>query len=82
MDAARELLEAYGLDGLFEATTILLNSVLKVERSRHLQAASYERTDGWRGYASGVKAKTVKNQLGELHLQVPKLAKAIPAQPA
>lgn len=43
LDAVCELLEAYGFDGLAEATTIVLNEAMKVERSRHLQAAPYER---------------------------------------
>lgn len=73
LDAVCELLEAYGFDGLAEATTIVLNEAMKVERSRHLQAAPYERTAERRGYANGFKAKTVKSRLGELQLQVPKV---------
>lgn len=73
LDAVCELLEAYGFDGLAEATTIVLNEAMKVERARHLQAAPYERTAERRGYANGYKAKTVRSRLGELALQVPKV---------
>ena len=73
LEAVCELLEVYGFDGLAEATTIVLNEAMKVERSRHLRAGPYERTAARRGYANGFKAKTVRSRLGELNLQVPKV---------
>ena len=68
-----DLLAEHGFDGLADALTVLLNEVMKIERSQHLQAQLYERTEQRRGYANGYKPKTVKTRLGELRLQVPQV---------
>lgn len=39
-----ELLAEEGFDGMSQALEVLLNEMMKVERSRHLQAAPYERS--------------------------------------
>lgn len=44
-----ELLAEEGFDGMSQALEVLLNEIMKVERSRHLQAAPYERSDQRRG---------------------------------
>lgn len=73
LTAVCELLDEYGFDGLAEAMALLLNETMKMERSRHLRAAPYERTEGRRGYANGFKPKTVHSRLGELQLAVPQV---------
>jgi len=50
---------------------VLLNEMMKVERSRHLQAAPYERSEQRQGYANGFKPKRLRTRVGELDLNVP-----------
>ena len=68
---AVELLKDNGFDGLAEAVTVLLNSAMVAERSGHLGAMPYERSERRSGYANGFKDKTVKTRLGALQLKVP-----------
>ncbi|EED31237.1 transposase, Mutator family [gamma proteobacterium NOR5-3] len=68
---AVELLKDNGFDALAEAVTVLMNTAMVAERSEHLGARPYERTEERRGCANGFKAKTVKTRLGELPLRVP-----------
>lgn len=62
-----------GFEGLSEAMTLLLNEAMLIERSKHLQAAPYERTDSRIGYSNGYKPKKVKSRVGELELAVPQV---------
>lgn len=66
-----ELLAEEGFDGMSQALEVLLNEMMKVERSRHLQASPYERSEQRRGYANGFKQKRVRTRVGELDLAVP-----------
>jgi len=66
-----EVLAEEGFDGMSQALEVLLNEMMKVERSRHLQAAPYERSEQRQGYANGFKAKRVRTRVGELDLAVP-----------
>ena len=68
---AIQLLAEHGFDGLAAALELLLNEVMKLERSEVLQAAPYERTEDRKGYANGFKGKTVHSRVGDLHLKVP-----------
>ena len=68
---AVELLKDNGFDGLAEAVTVLLNTAMVAERSEHLGARPYERSERRSGYANGFKDKTVKTRLGALPLKVP-----------
>ena len=68
---AVELLKDNGFEGLAEAVTVLLNAAMVAERSEHLGARPYERSDSRSGYANGFKDKTVKTRLGALPLKVP-----------
>lgn len=72
INAALELLSEHGFDGMATALELLLNEAMRLERSEHLGAGPYERSDGRRGYANGFKPKRVKSRLGELDLAVPK----------
>jgi len=66
-----ELLAEEGFDGMSQALEVLLNEMMKVERSRHLQASPYERSEQRRGYGNGFKPKRVRTRVGELDLAVP-----------
>jgi len=62
-----------GMDGLGAAVSILLNEAMKIERSRILGAAPWQRTGQRRGYANGYKDRTLKTRLGKLELKVPQV---------
>ena len=66
-----QVLAEEGFDGMAQAMHILLNGVMKLERSQALGAEPYERSADRRGYANGFKPKTVKTRVGELDLNVP-----------
>ena len=68
-----ELIADQGFDGLSEAVTLLINEAMKMERSKHLKAEPYERTESRNGYANGYKPKKVKSRLGELDLSIPQV---------
>lgn len=62
-----------GFDGITGALVTLLNEAMKLDRSRHLQAGLYERSDNRQGYANGYKPKTIKSRIGELSVQIPQV---------
>ena len=62
-----------GFDGITGAVITLLNEAMKLDRTRHLQASPYERSDDRQGYANGYKPKTVNSKLGKLTLSVPQV---------
>jgi putative transposase len=68
-----ELISEKGFAGMAEAMQILLNEAMVIERTRHLQALPYERTEYRQDYANGFKPKQLKTQLGELSLRVPQV---------
>ena len=76
LSEAVELISMLGFDGLPEALKILLNEAMVIERSRHLQAGHYERTQLRQGYANGFKPKTIASRLGELTVSVPQVRDA------
>ena len=47
-----ELVEQ-GLEAVPELLRVLINNVMQVERSRHIQARDYERTEDRKGHANG-----------------------------
>ena len=71
IDDVMELLAEHGFDGLAQALQVLLNEVMKIERSQVLQAAPYERSELRRGYANGFKPKTVQTRVGAITVDVP-----------
>src|SRR3954471_3154080 len=71
LDRITELLAEHGFDGLASAVTVLLNEVMKIERSHALGAGPYRRTEGRTGYANGYKPRTVHTRLGPLTVEVP-----------
>ena len=62
-----------GFDGITGAVITLLNEAMKLDRTRHLQASHYERSEDRQGYANGYKSKTVNSKLGKLTLSVPQV---------
>lgn len=43
-DSVMELLIVNGFNGIADAVSILMNTAIKIERSRYLKAENYERT--------------------------------------
>ena len=70
-DLAMELLIENGFNGIVEAVGMLMNTAMKLERSRHLNAGLYERNTARIGYANGYKAKTMRTRFGEVELAIP-----------
>jgi transposase-like protein len=62
-----------GLDGIPEMLKVLINTAMQAERSKHLQAGEYERTEERKGYANGYKPKTVRTRLGEITFAIPQV---------
>ena len=73
LEQAMEELNAKGFDGMGSAIQILFNHAMLIERERHLNAASYERSENRQGYANGYKPKTVKTRVGSLEFNVPQV---------
>jgi putative transposase len=71
LDEIGQLLAEQGFDGLADALRVLLNEVMKLERSAALGAGPYQRAEGRAGYANGFKPKTVQTRVGALTLAVP-----------
>jgi putative transposase len=70
---ALELLTEHGFDGMAVCIEALLNEAMRIERSAHLGAGPYERSDGRQGYAHGFKPKHVDTRLGTLDLEIPQV---------
>ena len=70
---AMEALSTMGFDGMAAAMGVLINEVMKMERSAFLGAGPHERTEERRGYANGFKPKRMKTRLGGIDLQVPQV---------
>ncbi len=62
-----------GMDGFGPVFQLLLNEAMKVERSEHLNARPYERTDDRRGHANGFKPKSLMTRSGVLDLSIPQV---------
>lgn len=73
LDGAMAALLSQGLDGAGEALRILVNEASKIERSMHLNAQPYERSDERRDHANGFKPKTVMTRMGEITFAVPQV---------
>lgn len=62
-----------GLEGLPELVRVIVNEAMRIERENYLNAKSYERTEGRRGYANGYKPKTVKTRVGDVTFDIPQV---------
>lgn len=66
------LLLEHGLaDGLPQIAEMLMNAAMLIERSAHLRAGLYERSENRNGYANGLKDRTFQSSVGPLALRVP-----------
>ena len=66
------LLLQHGLsDGLPQIAEMIVNAAMLIERSAHLKADLYERSEGRNGYANGLKDRTFHSSVGPLALRVP-----------
>jgi len=70
-DMVMELLINNGFDGMAETMRIMMDSAMKIERGRYLQADPYQRTPDRQSYANGFKPKTIKTTAGEIMLAIP-----------
>jgi transposase-like protein len=50
---------------------VVLNAVMRAERSQALKAEYYERSEERVGYANGFKDKTLNSRMGQLNLKIP-----------
>jgi putative transposase len=73
LGAAYECLIAHGLDGAGEALRILVDEASKIERSRYLGAAPFERNAARIDYANGYKNKTMLTRFGSVDFSVPQV---------
>jgi transposase-like protein len=71
LDEITEPLAEHGFDGMARAVAVLLNEVMKLERSHALGATPYQRPEQRTGYANGFKPKTLHTRLGAIDVQVP-----------
>lgn len=62
-----------GFDGITGAVVTLLNEAMKLDRTRHIHAKPYERSEERQGYSNGYKPKTLNTRLGKLTLSVPQV---------
>ena len=70
-DSINLLLEHGLAEGLPRIVEMLINNAMLIERSAHLQAGPYERSEGRNGYANGLKDRTFQSSVGPLALRVP-----------
>ena len=67
-----EILIKNGVEGgVADILKLVVNEAMKVERSRHLNAAPYERTEARSDHANGFKPKRILTRVGELNLSIP-----------
>jgi putative transposase len=71
LDQITELLSEHGFYGMAQAVVVLLNEVMKLERTQVLGAGPYQRAEGRTGYANGFKSKTLHTRLGTLTVEIP-----------
>ncbi len=68
-----EQVQEQGLNVLPELIRIVLNAAMQAERSEHLNAEPYQRSEERRGYANGFKPKTMRTRVGEITFAVPQV---------
>ncbi len=73
MEQIAEILILQGPEGMRPMLELLLNAVMRIERSQALGAGPYERTEERRAYANGFKDKRLNTRMGTVELKVPKV---------
>ena len=66
---AMELLIQNGFNDIAEPIRILMNTAMKVERTHHLNADPYERTEGRQGYANGFKSRQIRGHITDYDIK-------------
>jgi len=69
-------------EGLRQLLEGLVNQALRGEQSAHLGASPYERSEDRRGHRNGMKPRTLKTRVGELHLDQPQTRGCEPYHPS
>ena len=72
-DAIKTLLQLGLGQGLPRIAEMLLNAAMCFERSNHLNADPYERSQARTGHANGFKPRSLQTAIGELNLAVPQV---------
>jgi transposase-like protein len=70
-DPINHLLKHGLSDGLPEIAEMLMNAAMLIERSAHLRADRYERSEDRNGYANVLKDRSFHSSVGPLALRVP-----------
>ncbi len=65
-------------DILRSLVKIIISELLEEEVQSHLQAQTYERTEGRRGYRNGKKERTLMTRVGKLDLLIPQVRDCMP----
>jgi len=81
MAEAMQMIINGGLENMPEFLSTILNEAMKIERSKTLRAAPYERTDQRLGQANGFKNRSQKTEFGQLALQIPQVRGDISFRP-
>ena len=70
-DSINILLEHGLAEGLPRIAEMLLNAAMILQRSAHLRAEPYQRSEDRNGYANGLKQRSFQSPVGPLSLRVP-----------
>jgi transposase-like protein len=68
-----ETIAEQGLEALPQLFALLLNTAMRAERQKYLNAAPYERTPERQDYANGYKDKTITTRVGQVSVGVPQV---------
>jgi len=69
-------------EGLKPLLRELIQQVMHVEASQHVNAAPHERTDDRKGYRNGNKPRRLATRVGELELDIPQVRGCEPYSPS
>jgi transposase-like protein len=77
-----DILQENGFSGVPRCVEILVNEAMKIERSKALGAAPYERSQERTGHANGFKPKTLTTRIGPLTFAVPQVRGGVSFYPS
>ena len=63
----------YGLEGLPDAVSVLINHAMLIEREHHIGAGPYQRSDQRNGHGNGFKDRQLNTRIGTISLRVPQV---------
>ena len=76
MNQYLETLTQNGTSGFGGVIIKLINEVMRYERTQHLQAQPYERSETRNGHANGFKDKTLRTTMGPLTFAIPQVRRS------